>query len=430
MTHTLVHTETFPIVNETMSGLAGSHILRIAYEVQALIASGVRIANFTIGDFDTQTFRIPQELEAHIMEAYRQGLTNYPQASGIMELRRAVTEYYRHYLQTDFQSDEIIVGSGVRPTLYATFMTVVNRGETIIYGIPSWNTRAYVVLSGANHAAIPTRAENNFLLTAEEIAPHLGEAAVVALCSPCNPTGTMYTPAQLEAIATLILEENRKRVARHQKPVYLLYDMVYWQYTNPERPHIHPLALVPELKPYTIYTDGMSKTFGATGIRVGWAAGPKEIVTRISDYIGFVGAWAPKPEQWACAQYLTQFEAQQVYLNQAKSIAFRRMERISKTINAMNAEGLPIRCIAPQGGLFMSIEIPVLGKTTPDGTVLNDWDGIRRYVLHEGKTAFVPFAAFDNPESETWFRASVSCLSDDDIIFGLESLKKALSALK
>jgi aspartate aminotransferase len=421
---------TAPIVNDTMSSLAGSHILRVAYEVQALIASGVRIANFTIGDFDTTTFRIPAELEQSIIDAYHQGMTNYPQAMGIPELRQAIADYYQHYLGLNYRAENIIVSSGVRPTLYALYMTVVNEGDGVIYGIPSWNTRAYVVLSKAKHFAIPTRRENNFLLTAEEIKPYLAESAIVALCSPSNPTGTMFTAEQLLPICELVLAENKRRAETGQKPLYLLYDMVYWQYATPERPHVHPLALLPELHPYVIYTDGMSKTFGATGIRVGWAAGPPKTMGHISDLIGFIGAWSPKPEQYACAQYLHRFDAQREYLTRARNIAFRRMETVERMIADMQKEGLPIRCIEPQGGLFMSIEVPVLGAKTPDGTSLNDYDSIRKFILHEGKTAFVPFAAFDNPESETWFRASVSSLSDDNVVYGLSELRGALKGLR
>jgi len=418
-----------PIVNDTMSSLGGSHILRVAYEVQALIASGVRIANFTIGDFDTSTFRIPAELEQGIIEAYHNGMTNYPQAMGIPDLRQSVADYYAHYLGLDYRAENVIVSSGIRPTLYALFMTVVNEGEGVIYGIPSWNTRAYAVLSKAKHFAIPTRAENNFLLTAEEIEPYLAESAVIALCSPSNPTGTMFTAEQLLPICELVLAENKRRAEVGQKPLYLLFDMVYWQYATPNRPHVHPLALLPELKPYVIYADGMSKSFGATGIRVGWAVGPAQTMGHISDLIGFIGAWAPKPEQYACAQYLHRFDAQAEYLAHARKIAFRRMETVENTIADMQKEGLGIRCIEPQGGFFMSIEVPVLGAKTTDGTLLNDYESIRKFILHEGKTAFGPFAAFDNPESETWFRASVSSLSDDDIEYGLSELRKALKSL-
>lgn len=418
-----------PRVNEMMAGITGSEILKVAYEVQGLIASGKRVANYTIGDFDSSAFRIPRALEDGVVENYREALTNYPRAMGMDQLRDAVVEYYRNGLGVDYQRAGVVVGSGVRPLIYSTYLTVVEPGEGIVFSYPCWNTRAYTRLCGGKELGVAARPENNFLLTAAEIKPRLGEAALVALCSPANPSGTMYDPETLGEICDLMLAENRKRLAAGRKPVYLLYDHVYWQYTF-DRPHAHPVGVRPEMQDYTIYTDGMSKSFAATGLRVGWGVGPEAVMPHISDLVGFIGAWAPKPEQLASADWLVRFDDHKTYFESLLGRIGARLSELSEGLLKMGEDGLGISCIPPQGGLFLSINAELKGKQTPAGETLNTSDDIRRYLLHEGGTAFVPFSAFDAPESDAWFRASVSSLPAEDVSWSLGELRAALERLK
>jgi aspartate aminotransferase len=420
---------TIPLVNQLARQMGGSVILAIAYEVQGLCASGKRVANFTIGDFDPTTFHIPQELQTSIFEQYQHNKTNYPPAMGVPELRKAITQYYQHELGLDFKVEQIAVGSGVRPLLYAAFMTIVEPGEVVIYPQPSWNSKSYALLCHATPAPIETKAENNFLITAGEIAPYLSDAVIVALCSPSNPTGTMYDRETLKAICDMIYEENLRRKVQGRKPCFLIYDQVYSKY-NYSKPHFHPCALIPDLIDYTIYIDGMSKSFAATGIRVGWCAGPAAVVPYISNLIGYIGAWAPKPEQLACADYLTQFDAQHAYLEPMREVMNRRLHTIYDRIQAMKAAGLPIDCLQPEGGMFLSIQLPVFQHKDPDGNAFANAEAVRKYILHSGGCAFIPFYAFDAPQSTEWFRASVSSLSDDDLAFGLNQLQNALEALQ
>ena len=418
-----------PVANRLLSSMQGSEILRIAYEVQALIAEGRRIANFTIGDFDPTTFPIPAELKQFVFEAYEAGQTNYPQAMGNPGLRQAIGAYYEAGLGSSVAPDEIADGRGIRPLIYALYMTAVEPGEAIVYGLPAWNTAAYVRLSRAADCGLATRAEDNFLLTAERVRPYLPEAAVLALCSPSNPSGTMFDRSQLDELCAAVLDENDRRHRQHRKPLYVLYDQVYWQFGH-SREHVHPIGLRPEMQAFTVYADGLSKSFAATGLRLGWCAGPRELVRLISNLVGFIGAWAPKPEQLATARYLPLFEAQRSYILELGSQMYERLRKVERRITALQERGLPVGCIAPQGGLFLSIRCDLRGATTPDGHRLETSEQMRRYILLDGGCAFVPFAAFDAPNSPDWFRASVSSLADADIDQGLDQLETALTALR
>ena len=154
---------------------------------------------------------------------------------------------------------------------------------------------------GRPGVAVETAPETGFLPTAESLAPHLADARLLALNSPLNPAGTGFAREQLRAIAQLVVDENRRR-GPAAKPLFLFYDQIYWLLADSSAPHTTPVELVPEVAPYTLFVDGISKAFAATGLRVGWAVGPPFLISRMKDFLGHVGAWAPRPEQVATAE--------------------------------------------------------------------------------------------------------------------------------
>jgi aspartate aminotransferase len=118
-------------------------------------------------------------------------------------------------------------------------------------------------------------ADTNFMPTAEMIRPHVRDARLIAVCTPLNPTGTVMVKSEVEAIARLVVDENRRRQSAGDRPLYLLWDQVYWMLTFGDNQHYAPPQLVPESAAYTIFVDGISKALAATGIRVGWTIAPR-----------------------------------------------------------------------------------------------------------------------------------------------------------
>jgi aspartate/methionine/tyrosine aminotransferase len=153
-------------------------------------------------------------------------------------------------------------------------------------------------LSGARPIKIEAKVENNFMPTADEIRPYVKDATMIALCSPQNPTGTTFTKKALEEICDLVLEENERR-GSNEKPLYVLYDQMYWILTYGDTIHYNPVSLRPDMRDYTVFIDGISKAFASTGLRVGWAFGPQYIIDKMKSILSHIGAWAPKPEQVA-----------------------------------------------------------------------------------------------------------------------------------
>ena len=198
-------------LGEMVSSLVGSEILRIAGEVRALAEKGQPVLNLTVGDFSPKQFRIPRELEQGIARALAAGQTNYPPSDGVPELKRAVTDFYREALALDYPQDGILVAGGARPLIYALFRAVLDPGDKVVYPVPSWNNNHYCHLAAARDVAVETTAANGFQPTAGELAPHLADARLLALNSPLNPAGTGFSRDQLQAIAQLVVDENRRR---------------------------------------------------------------------------------------------------------------------------------------------------------------------------------------------------------------------------
>jgi aspartate aminotransferase len=402
-------------------GLIGSEILRIAGEIRELVAQGKQVCNLTVGDFSPREFPIPASLGDAIAAALKAGETNYPPSDGVLALRQAVVRFYERALGLKYPLESVLIAGGARPVIYAIFRAVVDAGETVIYPVPSWNNNHYSYMVGAKAVEVVTSPEHGFMPTVEQLAPHLPEARLLCLCSPLNPTGTMISPEALKDIGQRVVEENRKREAQGRKPLIVMYDQIYWTLTFGQTKHVTPLELVPELAPYTVFVDGISKAFAATGVRVGWAVGPPSIISRMKDVLGHVGAWAPKAEQVAVARFLDDVPAVASYLETMKRRVDERLVALHQGFSAMKAAGLPVRSIAPQGAIYLSAQFDLIGKA---GLKTND--DIRKLLLDKAGFALVPFQAFGLKADTGWFRLSVGAVSMEEIKGALPRVEAVL----
>lgn len=199
-------------VSKLAANLIGSEIVKIGNEVNDMKAKGAEIANLTIGDLNSNIYPIPAGLKDEIQKAYQNNLTNYPPANGLLGLRAAVSKDLKSRWGLDYAAGDILITAGSRPLIYAVYKTIVDEGDKVIYPTPSWNNNHYAYLTSANAVEVKTTQENNFLPTADDLRPHLSGAVLLALCSPLNPTGTMFTKDQLSEICEMVLEENKNVV--------------------------------------------------------------------------------------------------------------------------------------------------------------------------------------------------------------------------
>lgn len=416
-------------ISKLSSTLEGSEIIKIAGEINELKRKGEQIANLTIGDFDSNIFPIPNELKDGIVEAYRDNQTNYPPADGVAVLRENVSAFLKDHFKLDYKTNQILVAGGSRPLIYGTYMALVDPGDKVIYPTPSWNNNHYCRFSGATQVPVKTSAENNFMPRAEDIRPHVKGATLLALCSPLNPTGTMFSKKDLEEICDLVIEENNSRSV-DAKPLYIMYDQIYSLLTFGDQVHYDPVSLRPELKDRVIYIDGISKCLAATGVRVGWAFGPQHVIEQMKTIVGHVGAWAPKPEQMATAKFLTQTTELNNYLNTFKEKVQCSLDALYHGIIKMKADGFAVDAINPMGAIYLTVQVDYIGKTSPEGKILQNTADVNFYLIKEAKMGIVPFSAFGTDNMMNWFRASVGACSLEDIQLMIPRMRDALGKLK
>ncbi|MEO6721347.1 MAG: aminotransferase class I/II-fold pyridoxal phosphate-dependent enzyme [Ferruginibacter sp.] len=408
--------------------LIGSEIVKLGADIKEKIRQGTEIFNYTIGDFDSAIFPIPTELEDEIVAAYHNHHTTYPPAEGIAELRESVATFIRTRQGLDFKANEILIAAGGRPLIYTAYRAIVNKGDKVIYGVPSWNNNHYVHFTEGEHIIIESRQENNFMPAAAEIAPHLKGATLVALCSPLNPTGTAFSKNELEDICDVIIKENEQRGSEERK-LFLLFDQIYWTLTYGKVQHYDPVSLRPEMRAYTIFIDGISKAFASTGVRVGWAMGPADLIQKMKAINSHLGAWAPMAEQNAVAKYLLQTKEIDNYLTAFKTALEERLIQIYNGLQKLKNAGYSVDAISPQAAIYLTIQIDLVGKITPTGKLLAKQADVTAYLLDEAQLAVVPFSAFGAAADSNWYRLSVGTAKLEDIPLMLKKLRDALDRL-
>ncbi len=410
--------------------LIGSEIIKLAGEINARIREGQKIYNLTIGDFNSNLFPIPDLLKEGIKTAYDNNETNYPPGEGILELRQEISRYISTRGNLEYHADEVIVAGGSRPLIYAIYKSLLDHKDTVLYPVPSWNNNHYVHLTGCKGIEIETSPENNFLPVAKDLKKHLSKATLLALCSPLNPTGTCFSKKDLTAICKAVVKENEKRKKKDKKALYIMYDQIYWGLNYKGVKHVDPVSLCPELREYTIYIHGISKVFSATGVRVGWAWGPSKIINKMKSVLGHVGAWAPKAEQKATAQFLANDKAISAYLKWENTEINKRLEGFYNGFQSLKSKGLAIDALQPQGAIYLTVLIDILDKKTPEGHTLKSISDVTEYLLNRAHVAMVPFSAFGSHTDKPWYRLSVGTCSMDDVHEIIKHLDKALTNLK
>ncbi|MFK7971346.1 MAG: pyridoxal phosphate-dependent aminotransferase [Bacteroidia bacterium] len=413
-------------VSQMAENLIASEIITLSNSIKAKMAAGASIYNLTIGDFNSELFPIPEELRQNIIQAYQDGHTNYPMANGMPELRQAVADFVKREQGITYDADEVLIASGGRPLIFSAFMALVDPGDKVIYPVPSWNNNHYGYITEAEKIEVETAPEDNFMPDAELLAPYVEGATLLALCSPLNPTGTVFSREQLSGICEMVLAENARR-GPDEKPLYVFFDQIYSNLVYNGQ-HLNPVMLYPEMRPYTIMMDGMSKGFCGTGLRVGWGFGPRHVIDKMKAICTHTGTWAAKAEQIATAQYLNDADAVDAFSQDLHVKLKTRLDGFYAGILSMKDAGLPVDAITPQAALYLTVKIDARGYSTADGNLLDTYAKVQEYVLNEAGVALVPFNCFGATDTP-WCRLSVGTVAMDDIPAITNRLQTALSKL-
>jgi aspartate aminotransferase len=413
------------VLSTTVRGLQESGILRITRQVRAMLARGETVLNFTVGDFDPRYFPIPRKLSQLIQSAVARGETNYPNPEGLPALRQAISDYVFRTAGVRYPVDAIVVCSGGRPVLFGAYTAIVNPGEKVIFSVPSWQNDSYSWIARAESIVIEATLETGFQPTIEQIRPHLSKAVMLCICSPGNPTGTVMGREHLREILDAVVSENRAREENREKPLFILHDQMYGTLVSQGQEHVYPAALVPECARWLISADGVSKSYAGTGLRLGWMLVPPAVGSRIRDLLSHAGAWAPRAEQAAVAEFLNDADSIAEFRAEMDRNLRERLTAMHAGFEELKAAGYPVDSINPQGAIYFSAQFRLHGKTVGGGRIETD-ENIRSLLLERAGAAMVPFQAFGVRGETGWFRLSAGAVSMDEIRSLFPRLKSLL----
>ncbi|MGI6415758.1 MAG: pyridoxal phosphate-dependent aminotransferase [Thermoguttaceae bacterium] len=259
-------------ISRIVQALEPSATIAMATKAKALKATGETVYDLSLGepDFDT-----PAHIRKAALEAMESGRTHYTQSGGIPELRKAIVDAYRTTHGLEYSPSQVVVSNGAKHALHNVFTALLDPGDEVIIPAPYWVSYAELVrLTGAAPVIVQTEQANNFRLTPEAFrAAITGKTKVLLLCSPSNPTGSMYSPEDLGGLADIVLEKNLTVVADE------IYErLVYGDYKFASFPTVRP-----GLQERTVVVNGVSKTYAMTGWRIGWAMGPANLAKAMDD---------------------------------------------------------------------------------------------------------------------------------------------------
>lgn len=390
-------------VSERVKGIAASQSLAMAARAKAMKAAGVDVISMSLGEPDMDT---PEHIRRAAQEAIDNGWTHYGPVAGIASLRAAVAaaQNANCRLQIEdckFEAADVIVSVGAKMAIYNAIQTVVNPGDEVVIPMPSWVSYTEMVkVAGGKVVAIQTKYENRYCLTADELREALTEKTrMLILCSPNNPTGSVYSHSQLEALV---------EVLREYPEVVVLSDEIYNALVYEGA--ACSMAEFEELAERLVIVNGVSKAYAMTGWRIGWL---------MSKNKAFIEACARlQGQQVTCATMVAQKAAEaaltgsQDCVEQMRQVFAERRELICK----LAAEIPGWKFEKPQGAFYLF----------PDVSALGGGDKIAEYLLEEAHVAVVSGSAFGCPEC---IRLSYA-ISTEEIVESMRRIKSAIEKLR
>jgi len=401
---------TFPIkLASRLDPIKPSITLAVTAKAARLKAAGVDVVSFGAGepDFDTP---------AHIKEAVRAalekgGVGKYTDVAGILPLRQAIASELAGVHRMVIEPDQVLVSTGAKHSLYNVFMALLDPGDEVLIPAPYWVSYPdMVMLAGGRPVILETRADNDFAVTAQQVAAACSpRTRAIVLNNPSNPTGAVYTRAQIEALAQVVVERD----------LLVVSDDIYRQLVYGDAEYVSIAAVSPEVAARTILVDGASKTYAMTGWRIGYTAGPLPLIKAMAKIQGQSTSNPTHASQIAALAALT--GPQDCVGEMRRAFDERRLEMV-RLLRAIPG----VRCREPKGAFYAFPDLSAfVGKTSPEGSILDDDVQLCDWLVEVGKVAVVPGSGFGAPG---FVRLSYAC-SMASIQDGVGRLAKALAAL-
>jgi aspartate aminotransferase len=392
-----------------LDAIKPSITLAVTAKAAKLKADGIDVISFGAGepDFDTPD---------HIKDAARAGLDKgvgkYTEVGGILPLRKAIADELGRVHNTTIAPDQVLVSSGAKHSLYNLFHALLDPGDEVIIPAPYWVSYPdMVLLAGGKPVIVDTKAEDDFAVRPEAVAAAVTpRTRAIVLNNPSNPTGGVYSKAQVEALAKVVLDKN----------LLVISDDIYRSLVYGGAEYVSIAALSPELAARTILVDGVSKTYAMTGWRIGYTAGPVGIIKAMAK---IQGQSTSNPTHIAQVATLAAITGPQDCVETMRKAFDERRQEMVKLLRAIPG----VQCREPKGAFYAFPDVSAfVGKKTPEGKVLADDVALCDWLVEAGKVAVVPGSGFGAPGH---VRLSYAC-GMKNIQEGVKRLGDALTSLK
>lgn len=395
-------------LSDRLSEIVESQTLAMTKRSRELKATGVDVINLSIGepDFDT-----PENICNAATQAMANGYTHYPPVSGLPELRGAIAKKLQQENGLDFQAENIIVSNGAKHSLLNAILALINPGDEVLIPAPFWVSYPSMIrYAGGIPVSIPSSVEDDFKVSAEKLASYITpKTKMLLFSSPCNPSGSVMNETELKAWKDVLVKHPN---------IFILSDEIY-EKINYAGKHCS-LAEYPELSGRIAVINGLSKGYAMTGWRMGYLAGPKELVVACDKIQGLMTSGANSVAQMAS---VTAFEGPQDTVLHMKNVFEKRRNAFHAALSLI--PNLP--CNLPDGAFYLFPDVShYLGKTTPEGIVLNTADELCLYLLDKGHVSAVSGEAFGHASCIRFSYAA----AEEQLMKAAERIAEAFRNLK
>ncbi|MBR5919349.1 MAG: pyridoxal phosphate-dependent aminotransferase [Prevotella sp.] len=395
-------------LSNRLNRLAPSATLAMSQKSAEMKAQGIDVINMSVGEPD---FNTPDHIKEAAKKAVDDNWSRYSPVPGYADLREAIVAKLKNENGLDYTTDEIIVSNGAKQSVCNAVMALVDDGEEVIIPTPYWvSYPQMVLLAGGTPVFVNAGFEQNFKMTAEQLeAAITPKTRLLILCSPSNPTGSVYSKEELKSLADVILKHD---------DLYVLADEIY-EHIN-YIGHHESIAQFPGMKERTIIINGISKAYAMTGWRIGYMAAPKWIVKGCNK---LQGQYTSGPCSVSQKAALAAYVESQACIEQMR-VAFERRRDLIVEL-ASEIPGLEVN--KPEGAFYLFPKCSsFFGKQTESGKTIATSSDLAMYLLEEAQVATVGGDAFGDPDC---FRMSYAT-SDDNIREAIRRIKEALQKLK
>ena len=396
-------------ISSRLDPIKPSITLAVTAKAAKLKADGVDVVSFGAGepDFDT-----PDHIKAAARLALDKGVGKYTDVAGTLALRKAIAAELGRVHQMTLEPDQILVSCGAKHSLYNLFMALLDPGDEVLIPAPYWVSYPdMVMLAGGKPVILPTSAADDFAVTAEQVAAACtSRTRAIVLNNPSNPTGAVYTRAQIEALAKVVVD----------KDILVISDDIYRSLVYAGAEYVSIAALSPELAQRTILVDGVSKTYAMTGWRIGYTAGPVALIKAMSK---IQGQSTSNPTHIAQVAALAALSGPQDCVETMRRAFDERRAEMVKLLRAIPG----VTCREPKGAFYAFPDVSAyVGKAPPEGKAIATDVELCEWLLDHGKVAVVPGSGFGAPG---FVRLSYAC-SMANIQDGVGRMARALGTLK